>query len=299
MTATFSESVSSLQAIFPHLSPDVIRKVLLSQHGNMEHAAAVLVTEKVDEKTSIRALTTFELRKVLLGIDRKIADTFYAHGIDGESFVVLTSEQTRKYGVPLNPYRLATLKKQAKNALLEWEEDEGESYRHGMSHRDLDDDTDDEKDFELGNQNLVYCVTVPTMVRERMSLDSTPVGGIAPGTEVTVEEINGLRVRISEPLEGWISSQAQNGIRILLQMRQEDLDHLLAQELQNPELYSANLNQQESWYMHNEEAYENNYGENEAYDDEEQTENKGWFKGIRNYFSGKQASTFDFADDSE
>jgi len=98
MTATFEESVSSLRAIFPHISPDVIKNVLLSQHGNMEHAAAVLVTEKPAEKTSMRDLTSFELRKVLLSVDRKIADMFYAHGIDGETFVSLTSEQVRRYG---------------------------------------------------------------------------------------------------------------------------------------------------------------------------------------------------------
>eukprot|EP00492_Amphilonche_elongata_P004282 TRINITY_DN4681_c0_g1_i1.p1 TRINITY_DN4681_c0_g1~~TRINITY_DN4681_c0_g1_i1.p1 ORF type:complete len:89 (-),score=8.31 TRINITY_DN4681_c0_g1_i1:148-414(-) len=87
MTATFEESVSSLRAIFPHISPDVIKNVLLSQHGNMEHAAAVLVTEKPAEKSKMRDLTSFELRKVLLSVDRKIADMFYAHGIDGETFV--------------------------------------------------------------------------------------------------------------------------------------------------------------------------------------------------------------------
>eukprot|EP00493_Phyllostaurus_siculus_P026870 UN27216 len=62
----------------------------------------------------MRDLTSFELRKVLLSVDRKTADMFYAHGIDGETFVSLTSEQVRRYGCPLNPYRLATLKKEAK-----------------------------------------------------------------------------------------------------------------------------------------------------------------------------------------
>merc|ERR1719499_716499 len=114
-------------------------------------------------------------------------------------------------------------------------------------------DTDSENGHDDGKTHMmVYCVTVPTMVREDRRLDSEPVGGLSPGTAVTVEEIVGLRVRISEPLEGWISSQAQNGIRILLQMKQEDLDHLLAQELQNPELYQANLDEEEQLYRESE-----------------------------------------------
>lgn len=290
MTATFEESVSSLRAIFPHISPDVIKNVLLSQHGNMEHAAAVLVTEKPAEKNSMRDLTSFELRKVLLSVDRKIADMFYAHGIDGETFVSLTSEQARRYGCPLNPYRLATLKKEAKKALLD-QDSAPESYnRMGLTARTVD--TDDEKEFEMGDANMVYCVTVPTMVREDRRLDSEPVGGLSPGTAVTVEEMVGLRVRISEPLEGWISSQAQNGIRILLQMKQEDLDHLLAQELQNPELYQANVESDQSWI-------------NEAYDDYEYEEEevgsskkkKGFFSSIKGFFKSKPSTTYDFGDD--
>jgi len=290
MTATFEESVSSLRAIFPHISPDVIKNVLLSQHGNMEHAAAVLVTEKPAEKNSMRDLTSFELRKVLLSVDRKIADGFYAHGIDGEAFVSLTSEQARRYGSPLNPYQLATLKKEAKQALLD-QDSAPESYnRMGLTARTVD--TDDEKEFEMGDANMVYCVTVPTMVREDRRLDSEPVGGLSPGTAVTVEEMVGLRVRISEPLEGWISSQAQNGIRILLQMKQEDLDHLLAQELQNPELYQANVESDQSWI-------------NEAYDDydyeEEEVGNskkkKGFFSSIKGFFKSKPSTTYDFGDD--
>jgi len=291
MTATFEESVSSLRAIFPHISPDVIKNVLLSQHGNMEHAAAVLVTEKPAEKNSMRDLTSFELRKVLLSVDRKIADMFYAHGIDGETFVSLTSEQARRYGSPMNPYQLATLKKEAKNALLD-QDSAPESYnRMGLTARTVD--TDDEKEFEMGDANMVYCVTVPTMVREDRRLDSEPVGGLSPGTAVTVEEMVGLRVRISEPLEGWISSQAQNGIRILLQMKQEDLDHLLAQELQNPELYQANVESDQSWI-------------NEAYDDYEYEEEevgnskkkKGFFSSIKGFFKSKPSTTYDFGDDN-
>lgn len=291
MTATFEESVSSLRAIFPHISPDVIKNVLLSQHGNMEHAAAVLVTEKPAEKNSMRDLTSFELRKVLLSVDRKIADMFYAHGIDGETFVSLTSEQARRYGSPMNPYQLATLKKEAKQALLD-QDSAPESYnRMGLTARTVD--TDDEKEFEMGDANMVYCVTVPTMVREDRRLDSEPVGGLSPGTAVTVEEMVGLRVRISEPLEGWISSQAQNGIRILLQMKQEDLDHLLAQELQNPELYQANVESDQSWI-------------NEAYDDYEYEEEevgnskkkKGFFSSIKGFFKSKPSTTYDFGDDN-
>jgi len=291
MTATFEESVSSLRAIFPHISPDVIKNVLLSQHGNMEHAAAVLVTEKPAEKNSMRDLTSFELRKVLLSVDRKIADGFYAHGIDGEAFVSLTSEQARRYGSPMNPYQLATLKKEAKQALLD-QDSAPESYnRMGLTARTVD--TDDEKEFEMGDANMVYCVTVPTMVREDRRLDSEPVGGLSPGTAVTVEEMVGLRVRISEPLEGWISSQAQNGIRILLQMKQEDLDHLLAQELQNPELYQANVESDQSWI-------------NEAYDDYEYEEEevgnskkkKGFFSSIKGFFKSKPSTTYDFGDDN-
>jgi len=226
----------------------------------------------------------------LLSVDRKIADMFYAHGIDGETFVSLTSEQARRYGCPLNPYRLATLKKEAKKALLD-QDSAPESYnRLGLTARTVD--TDDEKEFEMGDANMVYCVTVPTMVREDRRLDSEPVGGLSPGTAVTVEEMVGLRVRISEPLEGWISSQAQNGIRILLQMKQEDLDHLLAQELQNPELYQANVESDQSWI-------------NEAYDDYEYEEEevgtskkkKGFFSSIKGFFKKKHSTTYDFGED--
>jgi len=296
MTATFEESVSSLRAIFPHINPDVIKNVLLSQHGNMEHAAAVLVTEKPAEKTSMRDLSSFELRKVLLSVDRKIADMFYAHRIDGETFVSLTSEQCRRYGCPLNPYRLATLKKEAKKALLDHDSAPEMYNRSGVSGRTVD--TDDEKEFELDNANMVYCVTVPTMVREDWRLDSEPVGGLSPGTAVTVEDIVGLRVRISEPLEGWISSQAQNGIRILLQMKQEDLDHLLAQELQNPELYKAHV-EEDQWFPDN--VYE--YAHDDDDDDEEvevaemNRPKKGIFASIKGFFKSKPATKFDFGDD--
>lgn len=298
MTATFEESVSSLRAIFPHINPDVIKNVLLSQHGNMEHAAAVLVTEKPAEKTSMRDLSCFELRKVLLSVDRKVAEMFYAHRIDGETFVSLTSEQCRRYGCPLNPYRLATLKKEAKKALLDHDSAPEMYNRSGVSGRTVD--TDDEKEFELGGDaNMVYCVTVPTMVREDYMMDSEPVGGLSPGTAVTVEEIVGLRVRISEPLEGWISSQAQNGIRILLQMKQEDLDHLLAQELQNPELYKAHV--EEDQYFPDHGVYQ--YGRDDDDDDDEEVEaaevnppKKGFFSKVKGFFKSKPATKFDFGD---
>jgi len=299
MTATFEESVSSLRAIFPHISPDVIKNVLLSQHGNMEHAAAVLVTEKPSEKTSMRDLTSFELRKVLLSVDRKTADMFYAHGIDGETFVSLTSEQVRRYGCPLNPYRLATLKKEAKKALLDVDAAPEAYNRSGVSGRAVV-DTDEEKEFELEDGNMVYCVTVPTMVREDRRLDSEPVGGLSPGTAVTVEDIVGLRVRISEPLEGWISSQAQNGIRILLQMKQEDLDHLLAQELQNPELYQAQLDE-DQWFPG--QVYDQDYIDAIEEDDEEivHSQNgkkkKGFFSSIKRIFKSKPSTKYDFGDD--
>lgn len=290
MAATFEESVSSLRAIFPHISPDVIKNVLLSQHGNMEHAAAVLVTEKPAEKNSMRDLTSFELRKVLLSVDRKIADMFYAHGIDGETFVSLTSEQARRYGCPLNPYRLATLKKEAKKALLD-QDSTSESYNHTSTDtRNVD--TDDEKEFEMGDANMVYCVTVPTMVREDRRLDSEPVGGLSPGTAVTVEEMVGLRVRISEPLEGWISSQAQNGIRILLQMKQEDLDHLLAQELQNPELYQAHIDPDANWDNEEYDDYEH-----EEEEEEQSKKKKGFFSSIKGFFKPKP-TTYDFGDNA-
>jgi len=285
MTATFDESVSSLQAIFPHIAPDVIKNVLLSQHGNMEHAAAVLVTEKPEEKTSMRDLSTFELRKVLLAVDRKMAETFYAHGIDGEGFVALTSENCRKYGFPLNPYKLATLKKQAKIALLENQEAEE---LNGGAHRWKDDD--DSPQIDDSNAPMVHCVTVPTMVRESKSLQSEPIGGLSPGTAVKVEEISGLRVRISEPLEGWISSQAQNGIRILLKMKQEDLDHLLAQELQNPHIYQSNLDEEEQWYR------EQDYMPRNCSNGRKKRKGS-FFKSIKNLFKSNSTPSYDFKGD--
>jgi len=56
------------------------------------------------------------------------------------------------------------------------------------------------------------------MVKEKTELNSAEVGKIHIGTSVTVEEIQGRRARISEPLQGWISVHTEGDkSRVILQ----------------------------------------------------------------------------------
>jgi uncharacterized protein YgiM (DUF1202 family) len=55
------------------------------------------------------------------------------------------------------------------------------------------------------------------MVRSGVELDSPEIGGLRKGEVVTVVEIVGRRGRISDPLDGWISLETNQGEKILKQ----------------------------------------------------------------------------------
>ncbi len=55
------------------------------------------------------------------------------------------------------------------------------------------------------------------MVRSGVELDSPEIGGLHKGEVVTVVEIVGRRGRISDPLDGWISLETNQGEKILKQ----------------------------------------------------------------------------------
>lgn len=232
MSTSFTENHKSLCEMFPQLSPDVIKTALMSQHGNVEQSVTLLVNRPV-EKTSIQELTAFELHGVLEKLDRRLAEIFYLNKLTGHDFFCLTSDETEKFGVRLAPYPLANLKKEAKKMFLMNQSSPADDGTTFEDYKYFDEDeSKNEEDIEY-----VHIVTVPTMVRNAKDLSSEMIGGLSPGTSVTVKKIDGLRALITEPFKGWISTHAHNGIQILLKMKQVQLDHLLAQELQNPTVY--------------------------------------------------------------
>mmetsp|Transcript_2537 Transcript_2537/g.6075 ORF Transcript_2537/g.6075 Transcript_2537/m.6075 type:complete len:206 (+) Transcript_2537:40-657(+) len=68
--------------------------------------------------------------------------------------------------------------------------------------------------------------TVPAAVRETAALGSTKLGVIAAKQRVLVQELQGVRARIKEPLEGWISCISSDGIQVVTT---EDVDDELTQ----------------------------------------------------------------------
>eukprot|EP00494_Astrolonche_serrata_P008936 UN08983 len=48
--------------------------------------------EKSSPKSSIRALTAFELRTVLNKIDKNVAEIFYSNNVNGQDFIMMTNK---------------------------------------------------------------------------------------------------------------------------------------------------------------------------------------------------------------
>mmetsp|Transcript_1048 Transcript_1048/g.1838 ORF Transcript_1048/g.1838 Transcript_1048/m.1838 type:complete len:286 (-) Transcript_1048:61-918(-) len=69
------------------------------------------------------------------------------------------------------------------------------------------------------------CIT-NAVVREEHSPESTKVAVIREKTKVLVAEVRGRRVRIEEPINGWVSSMSSDGIEVIRMLHQEKLqDH--------------------------------------------------------------------------
>jgi len=68
----------------------------------------------------------------------------------------------------------------------------------------------EEKEKEMKFPRKYRVVIYPgAMVKEKQELTSTEMGKLYIGTAVTVEEIQGRRARISEPLVGWLSLRTE------------------------------------------------------------------------------------------
>ena len=68
--------------------------------------------------------------------------------------------------------------------------------------------------------------TVPAVVREEASMESTKVAVIPAKTRVLVSELRGVRARIAEPIEGWISCVSDGRQIVTLKEVDEELNAL-------------------------------------------------------------------------
>jgi len=153
----------------------------------------------------------------------------------------------------------------------------------------------------------MHIVTVPTMVRKEKCLDSEMIGGLAPGTPVTIRKISGLRVHISEPFNGWISSHAQNGVQILLKMREEQFEQLLAnpkQFCEKDQAFFSSNKQDLRIYPDSDEKEIESSSEIIMVEETkiEKKRKKGFIGQIKKFassFSGSKKNVFDFGDERQ
>eukprot|EP00931_Biecheleriopsis_adriatica_P102300 TRINITY_DN7728_c0_g1_i1.p1 TRINITY_DN7728_c0_g1~~TRINITY_DN7728_c0_g1_i1.p1 ORF type:complete len:243 (-),score=45.57 TRINITY_DN7728_c0_g1_i1:41-769(-) len=70
---------------------------------------------------------------------------------------------------------------------------------------------------------------VPAVVRKEASKDSEQVGIVRARDRVKVVEVRGIRARISEPLEGWLSSVSESTGRNIQVLTNEETDEELTE----------------------------------------------------------------------
>lgn len=282
---TLDDQVDTLAAMFPNINRKTVRSTLLANHGNIEIAVSILLTAP-ETKESLRDLTAFELHQILVKIDQDQAHTFYSHGLTGAMFVTLSSDEAQKYGIHLGPFQLATLKQHVKDIFKKGaDDDDFDRYLENFS----SDFKEEDESSDVGPQKYVYVTSLPTLVREKKALTSTPVGGIGPGTKLQVKKVDGNRIKISHPLKGWLSIVAKNGVRIIVKMRETDHDAIVAKELENPETYNV--------------TYDSMYPEDYDYDqndlvegDSESNQEQGFWSRMMSNMSFKKNTKFDFAE---
>lgn len=66
------------------------------------------------------------------------------------------------------------------------------------------------------------CLT-NAVVREGHSPESARVAVIRERTKVLVAEVRGRRVRIAEPISGWVSSMSNDGVEVLRMVQREEI----------------------------------------------------------------------------